>query len=279
MSITDLRGASREALREGRAALEQQLTSGRRGTPAMTAIAEDLFSVTDLLAGAAPLRKALTDPSRDGADRAALAARLLEGKISDGAYAVVRVLAGARWSGPRDLVEATEQLAVSALLAAADKAGRLDAVEDELFRFGRLVARDMGLRDAFAERTPGADRKAALVTSLLSGKAAPETVRLARQAAVAPRGVGTEEAITAYVEAAAQRRSQLIAEVVTAVPLSADQVSRLEAALTRIYGTSVRTTVEVDPELVGGVRVAVAGEVIDASVLNRLATVRQRLAG
>ena len=40
----------------------------------------------------------------------------------------------ARWSAPRDLVDALELLAVEALVAAAEQAGRLDDVEDELFR-------------------------------------------------------------------------------------------------------------------------------------------------
>jgi F-type H+-transporting ATPase subunit delta len=278
MAANLLRGASREALAQAEAAVEAVLGASRPKTDA-GALAEDLFAVTDLLVAQPALRKALTDPARDGADRAGLASRLLTGKISAGALTVVGGLAGARWSDSRDIVDVVEQLAVTSLLAAAEKAGRLDSVEDELFRFGRLVAGNVDLRDAFSQRTPGAQRKADLVDSLLAGKAAPETARLARQAAIAHRGRGTEGAITSYVEAAARRRSALIAEVTSAVPLSLTQLQRLTGALTKLYGRTVRTSTEVVPDLVGGLRISVAGEVIDASVLSRIATVRQRLAG
>ena len=91
-------------------------------------------------------------------------------------------------------------------------------VEEQLFRFSRTIAGDQGLRDAFSARAEGADRKAELVRRLLGGKAAPETVRLAVQAASVPRGMRTERVLEAHVEAAARRRRQRVAQVVAAVP-------------------------------------------------------------
>jgi F-type H+-transporting ATPase subunit delta len=278
MAADVLGGSSREALVEAESSLEAVL-SARTPKADPQALAEDLFSVTQLLAAHPALRRALTDPGRSAQDRSGLAASLLQGKVSATALDLVSGLAASRWSDARDIVDVTERLAVSAVLAAAEAAQRLDAVEDELFRFGRLVAGDAGLRDAFSQRTSGAGRKADLVSSLLAGKAAPETVRLAQHAVLAPRGVSAEEAITSYVESAARRRSQLIAEVTSAVPLGAAQLKRLVGALTKIYGRAVKTSTEVDPSIVGGLTVTIAGEVIDASLLSRISTVRQRLAG
>jgi len=168
---------------------------------------------------------------------------------------------------------------VSAVLAGAERAGRLDAVEDELFRFGRIIAGDQGLRDAFSARAQGADRKADLVRTLLGGKASPETVRLAVQAAVLPRGIRTEQALEGYVDAAAQRRHQLVAHVVAALPLDEQQRRRLTAALQRQYGRPIRLNLDVDPDVVGGLRVEVGGEVVDGTVSARLDEARRRLAG
>jgi len=165
------------------------------------------------------------------------------------------------------------------VLAAAENAGRLDAVEDELFRFSRVVAADVGLRDAFSARSEGSERKSELVHRLLDGKAAPETARLAVQAAVAPRGLRTEQVLENFVEAAAYRRRQLVAEVISAVPLTERQRERLGAALRRIYGRPIRLNTDVDPAVVGGLRVQLAGEVIDGTVLARLDDARRRLAG
>jgi F-type H+-transporting ATPase subunit delta len=171
-----------------------------------------------------------------------------------------------------------ETYAVSALLAAAERAGRLDSVEDELFRFARMVEGDQGLRDAFSQRTAGAERKAELVRTLLRGRAASETVRLAVQAASHPRGLRTAQVLEHYVEAAAERRRQVVAHVVAASPLTTEQRNRLEAALQRRYGR-VRLNVDVDPDVIGGLRVQVGSELVDGTVSERLDEARRRLAG
>lgn len=271
-----MRGASRAALAAGQERLESLLAAS--GTDA-AGLGDDLFGVTGALAGNPGLRRAFTDPSRDGEAKARLAAQLFGGKVSGAAVDLFSGLVRGRWSAAGDLTSAVETLAVSSVLAAAEKAGRLDAVEDELFRFARTIAGDQGLRDAFSARTEGTDRKATLVRALLGGKAAPETVRLATQAAVLPRGLRTEHVLEGYVEAAAARRRQLVAEVVVAVPLTSAQRDRLAAALQRTYGRPIRLNVDVDPEVVGGVRVQVGGEVLDGTIAGRLHEARRRLAG
>ena len=269
-------GASRDALAAAQDRLEALL--GTAGVDP-TGLADDLFSVTTLLAGNPGLRRALTDPAKPAAARAALIEQLLRGKVSDQALELLLGVVQSRWSAPADLVDAIDGLAVTALLFNAERAERLDSVEDELFRFARMVAADVALRDAFAARTVGKDRKTALVNTLLDGKVSPETLRLAVQAAVAPRGTRTEQALDHYLEAAAARRRQLVAEVVAANPLTETQRTRLSTALRRIYGRDIRINLDVDPEVLGGLRIQVGGELIDSTVLARLQGARRALAG
>ncbi len=66
---------------------------------------------------------------------------------------------------------------------------------------------------------------------------------------------------------AARRRQLLVAAVTAAAPLSAAQAERLAAVLERTYGREVRLTVAVDPEVIGGLRVQVGAQVVDATVL------------
>ena len=61
-------------------------------------------------------------------------------------------------------------------------------------------------------------------------------------------------------------------------PLTGEQRRRLEAALARRYGR-VRLNVDVDPEVVGGVRVQVGSELVDGTVRARLDEAHRRLAG
>jgi F-type H+-transporting ATPase subunit delta len=66
--------------------------------------------------------------------------------------------------------------------------------------------------------------------------------------------------------------------VVAAAPLTAEQRSRLEASLQRRYGR-VRLNVDVDPSVIGGLRVQVGSELVDGTVSARLDEARRRLAG
>jgi F-type H+-transporting ATPase subunit delta len=270
-----MRGISAESLAAGRERLETLLASP--GTDP-SALGDELFAVTDVLSANPALRRALTDPARDGQAKAALAERVFAGRLSGPTVDVLAGLARSRWSEAGDLADAVETYATSALLAAADRSGRLDNVEDELFRFARTVEGDQGLRDAFSHRTAGTERKSELVRSLLQGRAAPETVRLAVQAAAHPRGLRTAQVLERYVEAAAERRRQVVAHVVAATPLTTEQRRRLEAALQRRYGR-VRLNVDVDPSVIGGLRVQVGSELVDGTVTARLDEARRRLAG
>jgi F-type H+-transporting ATPase subunit delta len=49
--------------------------------------------------------------------------------------------------------------------------------------------------------------------------------------------------------------------------------------LARKYGRDVSLNTVVDPSVVGGIRIQIGDDVIDASVSSRLADLRQRLAG
>ncbi len=185
----------------------------------------------------------------------------------------------ARWSSPRELVDALELLAVEAQVAAADRAGRLDAVEDELFRTARIVAGTPELRSALADLSAPVENRAALIEDLLADQVHDETLRLVRRAVVAPRGRTFDRTLEQYAQVAADLRSRLVATVTASVPLTEEQRGRLGAALARIYGHEVHLNVQVDPSIVGGISVAIGDEVIDGTVVSRLEDARRRLVG
>jgi F-type H+-transporting ATPase subunit delta len=274
-----MQGVSRATYATGRESLEALLAGPGGAGRDPAAVGEELFAVTGVLAANPGLRRALTDPSRDGEAKADLITRLFGDKLDGATVDLLAGLVRGRWARTGDLVDAVESYAVSAVLASAERAGRLDDVEDELFRFGRTVSGDQGLRDAFSGRAEGRDRKAELVRALLDGRAAPETVRLAVQAATLPRGLRTEQVLENYVGAAADRRRQLVAHVVAALPLTQEQRRRLAGTLQRQYGRAIRLNVDVDPAVIGGIRVEVGGEVVDGTMASRLDEARRRLAG
>jgi F-type H+-transporting ATPase subunit delta len=79
------------------------------------------------------------------------------------------------------------------------------------------------------------------------------------------------------VKRASNAQNKEVAEVRSAVALTADQQSRLAAALERATGKSVNLKVVVDPSVLGGLIATVGDEVIDGSVRTRLDQVKSRL--
>ncbi|MGN6611118.1 MAG: F0F1 ATP synthase subunit delta, partial [Angustibacter sp.] len=271
-----MQGSSRESLAAAQGRLSTRL--GAAGTDG-AAIGEARFAVIDVLDTNPSLRRALTDPSYDADAKAALVRRLLEGKASADVVELVSDLARSRWSSGRDLADAAEELAAESVLASAENAGRADRVEDELFRFERLIDADPAVARSLADRAAPAASKATLVSDLIGGKAAPETVTLVQRAVASGRGLGLAGALERYIELAARRREQLVAHVKVALPLEAGQRDRLAAALKDLYGKAVHLNVDVDPDVLGGIRIEIGDEVLDGTVSRRLDDVRRRLAG
>jgi len=268
-----MRGISRTSLAE----VEEQLAPLTESAQAGARLGDELFSVAGVLATQPALRRALSDPSRPARARADLANAVLAGKISDAAAGLVAAVAAARWSAPGDLTDAVEQLAVQAVVAAAEQEGRLDSLEDELFRFGRVVASQPQLRIALTNPFVAADAKQQLLTDLLGQKVTPEALRLIIQAAINPLGRSLDVSLEDYARLAARRRERLVAEVHVAVPLNAAQRDRLAAALATAYGHEVHLNVVLDPRVAGGMTVRVGDELIDGSIATRLAAAGRRL--
>jgi F-type H+-transporting ATPase subunit delta len=269
--------SSRAALAQARGRLEER-SRGVAG-PALLSLADELFAVARLLDGHIALRRALSDASAKPADRAGLARRVLAGRVSEAAVDLVETVAGLRWSRPLDLVEATETLATEAALDAAAARGELDGVEDELFRFGRIVGGDPELSRILSDRAAPAAGKAALLDRLVSGRVSPVTALLLRNQ-LTGRYVGSAENVVERLsEAASRRRGRSLARVTTAVALSPAQERRLTDVLSRLYGRPIGLQVTVDPAVLGGLVIRVGDEVIDGSVAHRLEAAGRRLVG
>lgn len=268
-----MRGISRASLAE----LAERLAPLTGRSQAAVTLGNELLAVAGLLARQPALRRALGDPSRAAAARSDLATSVLSGKVSSDAVAVVAAVAAARWSAPGDLTDAIEQLGVTAIVAAAEEEGRLDDLEDELFRFGRIVASTPELRIALTNPFASADAKRELLASLLADKVTPEALRLITEAAVSPLGRSLDVSLEEYARLAARRRARLVAEVHVAVGLTDAQRARLAAALAAIYGHQVHLNVVLDPRVTGGMTVRVGDELIDGSVATRLGGARRGL--
>lgn len=236
--------------------------------------AEQLFAVVDALETSVALRRAVTDPASPEDRRSGLVHALFDPRASAPVTAFVADAARRRWTSGRTFVDALEREAVRAQLRAADADGTLDDTEDGLFRFARIVASDRDLRAALSDRVVPIEVRQQLVSDLLSERATPATLTLARRA-VAARERSFDHTVESYVDLAAAQKDRVVATVRVARAMTDDQRRRLRAALSRQAGRDVVLQEVVDPDVVGGVRVELGDEVLEGTVAAKLDEARR----
>ena len=267
-----MRGASRASYAE----LREQLSAEARGVVTAERVGDELFAVVRLLDDEHGLRRALADPTKPSDEKRAVVGRLLHGKVSAPTERLVTEAVAASWATPGELSDALEQLAVEALTIVAQNENSLDDLEDDLFRFGRLVSAQPGLRSALIGTT-SPEAKASLLAGLLSDKVSAVSLSLITQVLTHPRGRSPQAVLDLCASIAARRREQLIAVVRVATELSAAQRRRLADALTNAYGQGIHLNVVHDPAVIGGMSVQIGDELVDGTAASRLAEVRRKL--
>lgn len=245
----------------------------------LTATGDEILAVAELLRREPRLRRALADASRQADERVGLLGAVFGGKVGDEALGLLTALVRGRWSTPSELLDSVERIGAETLLAGAERANQLGDVEDELFRFGHFVSGNRQLAAALSDSTADLDRRRDLVADLLDGKVRPASLRLAHLALRGFGGRGFDASLSRLVELAAARRDRQVAYVTTAAPLSDAEEERLAGRLTELYGRQISLKVDVDPSVVGGVKVQVGADLYDGTVSRRLAETRKALAG
>lgn len=254
--------ASREALAQARGSL-------RAGQSEVTG--SELLQAAEQIGSSAALAAALGDATAETAGKTALVSRLFGG-LSDDARAVLTAAAAARWSNSGEFVEGVEELGIRAA-ALSDQ-----ALADELLAVADVVESDHELELSLGSKLIGAEGKLALVEKLLQGKVSNVALAVVRQLVANPRGRRVNAALRSAARTAADEGGSELATVTVAAALNAQQQQRLAAALERTAGRPVKVTTIVDAQLIGGIRVQMADDVIDGSVRARLDDLRQQLA-
>jgi ATP synthase F0 subunit b/ATP synthase F1 delta subunit len=246
----------------------------------LSTLADDLTSVAALLIRESVVTRYLTQPSEDASARVRLVERLVSGKVGEPALEVVKAAVAERWSAQSDLVDAVELGARQAQLIRAEKAGQVDEVEDQLFRFSRILDAQPRLAILLGNYEVPAETRVQLLRNIL-GSAGAEvnaiTAELLAKTVELLRGQPAEVAVQSLAEVAVARRGEVVAQVRAAAELSDDQYTRLTEVLSRIYGHPVTAQVSIDPELLGGLAISVGDEIIDGTLSSRLAAAQTQL--
>ena len=262
--------ASREALADVRAKLTAL------GGSATLLTGEQLLSAGRAIGNSSALLSLLADPSAPRESKAGVVTELFASQVEPQALGILTDVVTSRWSNHADVLEAIEELGFR-VLAASVPAGV--SIEAELASFGEAVSSSDELELALGSKLGDADAKLALVDALLNGKASAQTVAIVRQLVSQPRGRRIGELLTVAADIVADAEGKSIATVTSAAPIAAEQLDRLEKGLSKLYGRALLVNQQIDPTLIGGLRIQVGDDVIDGSISSRINDLRLQLAG
>jgi F-type H+-transporting ATPase subunit delta len=276
--MTKMRSSSRVAL----TSLSERFSTLAKDldNKGLSALSGELVAVAQMLDREIVVTRYLTVPAEDGTPRARLIERLLAGKVGDPTLDVLRAAVSERWSANSDLIDALEHVSRQALLEVAEREDKVDDVEEQLFRFSRILDTQPRLAILLGDYAVPVEGRVELLRKVLDSASArvnPIVAALLTQTVELLRGQPAEEAIQFLAEVAVARRGEVVAQVSAAAELSDAQRTRLTEVLSRIYGHPVAVQLQIDSELLGGLLIAVADEVIDGSLASRLTAAEAQL--
>ena len=248
--------------------------------PGLEKLSGELVSVAKMLDGEIVVTRYLTLPSEDAAPRVRLLERLLSGKVGDPTLELLKEAVSERWSANADLIDAVEHVSRQALLEVAAREDRVDEVEDQLFRFARILEAQPRLSVLLGEYGAPAEGRVGLLRNVLksaTGRSNRITNALLAQTIELLRGQSADDAVTFLAEAAVARRNEVVAQVSAAAEPSDAQRTRVTEVLSRIYGHPVAVQLQIDAALLGGLLISVGDEVIDGTLSSRLTAAEAQL--
>jgi ATP synthase F0 subunit b/ATP synthase F1 delta subunit len=249
--------------------------------PGLEKLANELVSVAKMLDREIVVTRYLTLPAEEATPRVRLIERLVSGKVADPTMDILKTAVSERWSANADLIDALEHVSQQALLEVAQREDRVDEVEDQLFRFSRILNAQPRLGILLGDHTSPAEGRVGLLRNVLrsaSGRGNRITTALLSHTVELLRGQqSADEAVLFLAQVAVARRGEVVAQVSAAAELSDAQRTRITEVLSRIYGHPVAIQLHVDAELLGGLLISVGDEVIDGTLKSRLISAEAQL--
>ena len=138
---------------------------------------------------------------------------------------------------------------------------------------------DSRLNSLLGDYSKPASERVSLLRGVLdrAGGSNPTAAALLAQTVELLHGQRADEAVLELAQLAVARRGEIVAEVQAADELTDTQRQRLSEVLARVYHQPVSVQLNVNPELLGGLSVAVGDEVIDGTLSYRLDAAATRL--
>ena len=241
-------------------------------------IGNELFSVTNVLDRNIRLERALTDPSRPVEDKVALLNKLVGDQAHEMTMEILTDLVGRRWSRVSDIANAVEDFGVDGMMYYADATDATRQVSIELAELHSALLNLPVIRSGLSSDRAPAEARIKLLYALVGNKDLNKvTMRLAEHAACNPRRRRYLSTIHWLINKFSRHMGESMVTVTTAAPLNQEQVDKLIAVYSKKLGRPVHINSNVDPTVIGGMRIEIGDEVTDNTVVAQLQQLQRRV--
>ena len=178
-------------------------------------------------------------------------------------------------AGENGIVSGMAGRYATALFELARETNALDAVQADLTAFEALLAASPDLLRLV--RSPvftGAEQAKALAAILDRAGIKGVAANFLRVVAANRRLFAAREMNRGFNALVAKHKGEVTADVTVAQPLNDARLDEIRAALRAVTGKDVQVNVDVDPSIIGGLKVKLGSRMVDASLRTKLNSIK-----
>ncbi|MEQ8237032.1 MAG: F0F1 ATP synthase subunit delta [Syntrophomonadaceae bacterium] len=164
-----------------------------------------------------------------------------------------------------------------AFFSIAREANKIDEFSTELGKIVQSIKETEGLGEYFAHPLAPAKEKKELANKLFAQVVSPMTLNFLLLVIDKKRETYLELIHQEYEDMADDSRNIKKAELISAMPVSDQDVQILADNLSRSTGKTIKLDLSVDPTMIGGLKIRVGDKIIDASVAKKLEMLKKNL--
>lgn len=178
--------------------------------------------------------------------------------------------------------DALARLYATSVFELAQEQGGQAAIEDiasELSEILELARADKRFGEFLSSRIVPTEKRRASLEAIFKGRVTDLTLKFLLVLNAKDRLSNLGAMVAAYDEAVQERFGRVEVDLYTATPIDRAAVDRITSTLKSILGKDPVVHPYTDPTMLGGLRVQVGDQLIDASLSTRLRRMRERLTG
>jgi len=165
----------------------------------------------------------------------------------------------------------------NALYGAAKDTNQVDEIRDEIVQLDEIFGNETQFYELLTNPAVSNVTKKSMIDKVFKGKLSTEVLSFMYILVDKGRFFHFHKIVREYCKMLNDERSIGVGVVYSAVPLNKQQVDKFAVETGKLLKKTVNLKNEVDPSLIGGVKIFVEGKLIDASLKSRLEKLAEQI--